>query len=149
MHSVAKLATLQTPLAIFFPFKNAPKPYLVSENRWYCRMRSCCPRRTHLCLALSLCISSVQPAHTSFSLSLCVCQLGSARTQLSLTLSLCISSVQHAAAKVHCSQSNKILCCLSNFTCKYSRNHSTAIAFMLCVCGFIRRRLDYQDFCED
>ncbi len=31
MHSVANLATLQTPLLTFFPFKKAPKP-LVSEN---------------------------------------------------------------------------------------------------------------------
>ncbi len=34
MHSVANLATLQTRL---FPFIKAPKPYLVSENRRYCR----------------------------------------------------------------------------------------------------------------
>ncbi len=30
--------------------------------------------------------------------------------------------------------------------CKYSRNHSTAIVFIVCVFDFIRRRLDYQDF---
>ncbi len=36
MHSVANLATLQTPSAIiFFFFKKAPKPYLVSENHRY------------------------------------------------------------------------------------------------------------------
>ncbi len=33
MHSVANLATFSD----FFPFKKAPKPYLVSDNRWYCR----------------------------------------------------------------------------------------------------------------
>ncbi len=38
------------------------------------------------------------------------------------------------------------LCCFSNFTCKYSRNHSTAIVFILCVFDFMRRRLDYHDF---
>ncbi len=32
MHSVANWATLQTPLAIFFPFKKASKTYLVSEG---------------------------------------------------------------------------------------------------------------------
>ncbi len=35
MRCVANLATLQTPLATFFPLKKAPKP-LVSENRRYC-----------------------------------------------------------------------------------------------------------------
>ncbi len=29
---------------------------------------------------------------------------------------------------------------------QYSRNHSTAIVFILCVFDFIRRQLDYQDF---
>ncbi len=51
------LATLQTPLATFFPFKKAPKPYLVSENCQYCRpsARSCFPSaRTHTPLSLSL-----------------------------------------------------------------------------------------------
>ncbi len=28
-------------------------------------------------------------------------------------------------------------CCFSNFTCKYSRNHSTAIVFILCVAYLI------------
>ncbi len=53
MHSVANLATLQTPLATFFPSKK--RPNLVSENRRYCRARSCSPSaRTHLSLSLSL-----------------------------------------------------------------------------------------------
>ncbi len=39
-----------------------------------------------------------------------------------------------------------ILCCFSHFTCKYSRNHSTAIVFILCVFDFIRWRCDYHDF---
>ncbi len=33
MHSVANLATVQTPLATFFPSKN--KPYWISETRAY------------------------------------------------------------------------------------------------------------------
>ncbi len=43
MHSVANLATLQTPLETFFPSKK--RPNLVSVNRWYCRAsaRSCSP----------------------------------------------------------------------------------------------------------
>ncbi len=58
MHSVANLATLQTPLARpLFPFKKAPKPYFVSENRRYCRAsaRYCCPSaRAHTSNSLSL-----------------------------------------------------------------------------------------------
>ncbi len=34
---------------------------------------------------------------------------------------------------------------LSNFTCKYSLNHSTAIVFVMCnLFDFIRRQLDYE-----
>ncbi len=54
MHSVANLATLQTPLATFFPSKK--RPNLVSENRRYCcaSARSCSPSaRTHLSLSVS------------------------------------------------------------------------------------------------
>ncbi len=65
------------------------------------------------------------------------------------SLSLCVSSVKRATAEVQRSQLNNILCCFSNFTCKYSQNQSTAIVFILCVFDFIRRRLDYQDFCAD
>ncbi len=57
MHSVANLATLQTPLATFFPFKKAPKPYSVSENRRYCRASMCTPH-AHLSLSLSLSASA-------------------------------------------------------------------------------------------
>ncbi len=48
MHSVANLATLQTP--------KAPKPYLVSENRRYCQRerKVLLSRRTHTSLSLSL-----------------------------------------------------------------------------------------------
>ncbi len=55
-------------------------------------------------------------------------------------LSLC-ASARFSTQELRCrTLSNKILCCFSNFTCKYSRNHSTVIAFMLCVFDFIRRR---------
>ncbi len=74
MHSVANLATLQTPLATFFPSKK--RPNLVSENRRYCHAST--P------LSLSLCVCSVQRAHTSLSLS------------LSLTLSLPLLSARPA-----------------------------------------------------
>ncbi len=39
--------------------------------------------------------------------------------------------------------------CFSNFTCKYSQNHSTAIVIILWVFYLIRQRLDYQVFCAD
>ncbi len=47
----------------------------------------------------------------------------------SLSLSLCVCSVQ-LSVKTQ-------ICCFSNFTCKYSRNHSTAIVFILCVAYLI------------
>ncbi len=75
MHSVANLATLQTPLAIFFPPKK--RPNLISENHRYCvSARSCSPSaRTHLSVSLSLslffCLVSLPArAHTSLSLRL-------------------------------------------------------------------------------
>ncbi len=75
MHSVANLATLQTPLAIFFPSKKHPN--LVSENHRYCASaRSCSPSTlTHLSISLSLSLHLL-----SFS--------PSARTHLSLSLRL-------------------------------------------------------------
>ncbi len=72
MHSVANLATLQTPLATFFPSKKCPN--LVSENHRYCRTstRSCSPSaRAHLSLSLCVCSASLPAcAHTSLSPSL-------------------------------------------------------------------------------
>ncbi len=136
-----QLSNTADPFSDLFPFKKAPKPYLVSENRRYCCVsnRSCCPS-----------------AHTPLSRSLSVRQLGSARTHLSLALSLCICSVsvQHAAEMSSAliqlnTDINNYVACFSNFTCKYSQNHSTAIVFILCAFDFIRRRLDYQDFCAD
>ncbi len=64
MHSVANLATFSD----FFPFKKAPKPYLVSDNRWYCRERErglAFPARAHLSRALShsVCLLSFCSVH--------------------------------------------------------------------------------------
>ncbi len=50
-----QLSNIADPFGDFFPFKKAPKPYLVSENIRYCRTRSCCPSmRTSLSLFVSL-----------------------------------------------------------------------------------------------
>ncbi len=78
MHSVANLATLQTPLATFFPSKK--RPNLVSENHWDCR--------TSASQGLAL------PARAHTSLSLSASALFSARTPLSLSLSLCVCSAR-------------------------------------------------------
>ncbi len=214
MHSVANLVTLQTPLVTLFPSKKAPKPYLVSDNRWYCRASSCFPSaRTHTHLSLSLCVCSVSVlrahTHTSLSLSLCICSVSVlrahthtslslsasaqflffARTHTHLSLYLCASAqflfcahthtplslsvhlLSFCSARTHthlsislhllsfCSACGReeqrfnsvkhryYVACFFNFTCKYSGNHSTAIVFMLCVFDFIRRWLNYQDFC--
>ncbi len=105
------LATLQTPLATFFPSKKCPN--LVSETHRYCHASA----RTH--------------------------------TSLSLSLSLSASAQRAAERGAGFNSVKQILCCFSNFTCKYRRNHSTAIVFILCVFDFIRRRCDYHDFCAD
>ncbi len=139
----------KTPLATFFPSKKHPN--LVSENHRYCRARSCSPSaRTHLSLSASAQFLS-QRAHTS--LSLCVCSVQRAHTPLSLSVRLLCSARAHTSLSLALSASaqflfsdRQILCCFSNFTCKYSRNHSTAIVIILCVFDFIRRRCDYQDF---
>ncbi len=90
MHSVANLATLQTPLATFFPSKK--RPNLVSENRrTVARAQGLAlPARTHLSLSLSACLLCSARAHLSLSLSLSLSAsvLFSARTPLSLSLRL-------------------------------------------------------------
>ncbi len=103
-----QLSDIADPFSDFFPFKKAPKPYFVSENRRYCHVsaRSCC---TSTC------------AHTSLSAS----------AQFSERWRGAVLSVKHRYV---------LICCFSNFTCKYSRNHSTAIVFILCVFDLIRRR---------
>ncbi len=102
------------------------KKKAVSENRWFCRVsaRSCCPlpARAH--------------THTHTSLSLFVRLLG--------------FSVRQASRGAALSVKQQILYCFSSFIwCKYSRNHSTDIVFILCVFDYIGWRLDYQDFCSD
>ncbi len=133
MHSVANLATLQTPLATFFPLKKAPKPYLVSENHRYCRtsMRSCFP---------STC------THLSLSLRLSAQFLFSRRTHISLSLTLSASaqflfSARQRREKLNSVKHRYYVICCSNFTCKYSQNHSTAIVIILWVFYLIRHRL--------
>ncbi len=96
MHSVANLATLQTPLETFFPSKKHQN--LVSE---YCcaSARSCSPSaRTHT--SLSLCVCSVSlPARAHLSLSLRLLSFSpSARTHLSLSLS---ASAQFLSQRAH------------------------------------------------
>ncbi len=71
MHCVANLATLQTPLENFFPFKKAPKPNFWESPGLPCEV------------LLSQC------AHTSLSLFL----------SQSLALSLCVCSVQRTAER--------------------------------------------------
>ncbi len=96
MHSVANLATLQTPLATFFPSKKAPKPsfwespVLSRERKVLLSQRA----RAHLSLSLSL---SLSPLSLSLSsLSLCVCSVQRAHTSLSLSLSLSASAQRTA-----------------------------------------------------
>ncbi len=129
MHSVANLATLQTPLAIFFLQKRVQTLFSLWESP------STATR--------ARCLAFTARAHTSLSLS------------LSLSLCVCSVSIQRAAAgrEEQCFNSAKhryYFACFSNFTwCKYSRNHSTAIVIILCVFDFIKRGLYHQDFCED
>ncbi len=70
MHSFYQLSnSAADPFSNFFPLKKAPKPYLVSENRLYCRARSCFPRRaTHLCLSICL-LSFCSHAHSRTHIS--------------------------------------------------------------------------------
>ncbi len=93
MHSVANLATLQTPLAIFSP-KKAPKPYLVSENRPVLP-----PERevllsqrahTHLSLSLALYVCSVSVQRTA--------EKSSALIQLNTYIILLASLILHDAS---------------------------------------------------
>ncbi len=71
----------------------------------------------------------------------------SARTPLSLSLSLSASALYSERLK-----EAAISVCFSNFTCKYSRNHSTAIVFILCVAYLILSddgTIMNQDFCAN
>ncbi len=59
MYSVANFCNIVDPFSNFFPFKRMAKPYLVSENRRYCRasVRSCFPSTSHARTSLSLSLS--------------------------------------------------------------------------------------------
>ncbi len=137
MNSVANLATLQTPLATFFPKKKAAKPYLVSKNRRYCRasVRSSFPSTcTHLSLSLCLSAQFLFSTHTHISLS--------ASAQF-------LFSTWQRRAELNSVKHRYYFACFSNFTCKYSRNHSTAIVNILWVFYLIRQWPDYKDFWTD
>ncbi len=96
MHSVANLATLQTPLATFFPSKKRPNLVTGTATRGLAL-----PARTHLSLSLSASaqfLSQRAPrTHLSPSLSLSASaqflSQREPRTHLSLSLSLCVCSV--------------------------------------------------------
>ncbi len=69
-------------------------------------------------------------------------------TSLSLSASALLSARWRAPALSVKTQ----ICCFSNFTCKYSWNHSTAIVFVLCVAYVILSddgTIINQDFCAD
>ncbi len=101
----------------FFPFKQAPKPYLVSENRRYFHAseRSCCPSTlTHISLSLCICSVSVQCAHIPpppTSPSVCSVSVQRAHTHLSLSLRVCSVSVQHAHTHLSLSLSLSLYIC--------------------------------------
>ncbi len=124
MHSVANLATLQTPIVTFFPlFKKAPSDKSLGFAQTLFSFWD------SLVLLHKRKVLLSQRARTPFSL--CASALFSKRRRGAAL------SVKHR------------YCRFSNFTCKYSRNHSTDVVIILCVFDFIRRRLDYQDFCAD
>ncbi len=57
-----QVSNIADPFSDFFPFKKAPKSYLVSENRCT-SARSCFPSaHTHISLSLCVCSVSVQRA---------------------------------------------------------------------------------------
>ncbi len=93
---------------------------------------------TSLSLSLSVCICSisVQHAHTSLSLSLCLHLLSfcSARVRTSFCLSASdqfLFSARQRRAKLNSVKHRYYVACFSNFTCKYSQNHSIAIVIIL------------------
>ncbi len=69
---------------------------------------------------------------------------------LSLFLSVCVSSVQRAAAEEQHFQLNTNIMLIASLILHASNAEITAqLLSLLCVFDFIRRRLDYQDFCSD
>ncbi len=89
-----------------------------------------------------------QHAHTPLSLSLRLSAqfLFSRRTHISLSLTLSASdqflfSARQRREKLNSVKHRYYVICFSNFTCKYSQNHSTAIVIILWVFYLIRHRL--------
>ncbi len=174
MHSVANLVTSQTPLATFFPFKKAPKPYLVSETLRYCHVsaRSCSPSaRTHLSLSHSLRLLSCSPSartHLSLSrsLSLCVCSVAlpaRAHTSLSLAPSLSasaqfLSQRAHTPLSLSLSLSLRLLSCSPSARTHLSLSRSLSLRLLsfspsarthlsLCICSVsLQRAAEEQRF---
>ncbi len=77
-----------------------------------------------------------------------------ARTHLSLSLSLSLSAFALFSERLNGAALSvkTLICCFSNFTCKYCRNHSTAIVFILCVAYLIfsdNSSIINQDFWAD
>ncbi len=80
-----QLSNSADPFSDLFPFKKAPKPLLVSENRRYCRTSLAFPAcalnfislslSLYLYLSPSVCSVSVHHAHTHISLALCICSV--------------------------------------------------------------------------
>ncbi len=120
MHSVANLATLQTPLATFFPSKKAPKPSFWESPVLPCECEVLLSQRVHTPLALCVCSVSLpahahtplslslfsasaqflsQRAHTPLSLSLCVCSVSLQRVHTPLSLCVCSVSLQRSAER--------------------------------------------------
>ncbi len=178
MHSVANLATLQTPLVNLVTKKSAQTLFSLRELPVLPREREVLlSQHAHTPLSFSLSLSPhllsfySARAHTSFSLSLRLFSLYSARAHTSLSFSLSLSpricsvsisaraytSLSLSALLSFCSAHGReeqsliqlntdIVACFSNFTCKYSQNHSTAIVIIIWVFYLIRHRLDYKDF---
>ncbi len=132
----------------FFPFKKATKPYLLWESPVLpCEVLLSQHARTHPCT------HTHTHTHISLSLSLSVCLLSfcSARAHLSLSLSASaqfLFSERQRKAELNSVKHRYYVACFSNFTCKYSQNHRTAIVIILWVFYLIRQRLDYKDLCR-
>ncbi len=120
MHSVANLATLQTPLASFFHKKSAqtlfslwespvqPREVLLSQHAHTPLSLSVSAQFlfrvfTHTSLSLRICSVSIQRAHTHLSLSLHLLNFCSMRTHISLSLSL-VCLLSFYSARAHTSQ---------------------------------------------
>ncbi len=122
------------PRGFRVPFGTGPlSPHLLS----FCSAST----HTHLSLSLSLSLS----ASAQFLFSTC------AHISLSLSASaqFLFSARQRRAEQSLIQLNTDIVVCFSNFTCKYSQNHSTAIVIILWVFYLIRQWLDYNDFCAD